>query len=140
MNSNSRLIAKAALLDGQGNVLVLTRSETDKRRPGEFDFPGGTIEPGESAELGAAREIEEEIGVVIAPEDLNLGYSATQYYEGKSMIRFLFFATIAPDTPVKLSFEHSKWRWMPLKDMLATYSHPVYVDGMKYLLEHDLLK
>ena len=56
----------AALLRRAGRVLLCHRSPDRRWFPDVWDFPGGHVEPDESAEDALAREIEEEIGVVIA--------------------------------------------------------------------------
>jgi 8-oxo-dGTP pyrophosphatase MutT (NUDIX family) len=51
------------LFDSKGYVLLLRRADT-----GEWAFPGGVIEDGETSEEAARRECEEEIGR--QPDDL----------------------------------------------------------------------
>ena len=59
-----RLGAIAVVLDA-GNVLLVQR----KKQPdaGLWGFPGGHVEPGETALAAAARELEEETGVIGRP-------------------------------------------------------------------------
>ncbi|WP_198667734.1 NUDIX hydrolase N-terminal domain-containing protein [Glycomyces dulcitolivorans] len=59
--------AELAILDGDGGVLLIQRSDT-----GQWAMPGGACEVGESWSGTAAREAFEEIGVDIAPEKLRL--------------------------------------------------------------------
>lgn len=52
-------------------ALILTRRATTLRdHPGQWALPGGRIEPGESPEQAALREIEEEIGLWVDPRDV----------------------------------------------------------------------
>ncbi len=67
-----KIYAKAVLFDSQGRVLLLRRSLTDDQKPGEQDFPGGEVEPGEDVGAGMAREIMEETGMTISVSDLHL--------------------------------------------------------------------
>jgi 8-oxo-dGTP pyrophosphatase MutT (NUDIX family) len=50
-------------------ALLLTRRAAGlKRHGGQWALPGGRLDPGESAEDAALRELEEELGLVLAPE------------------------------------------------------------------------
>ena len=133
------LIAKTALMNEQGEILILTRSDTDDRRPGGLDLPGGVVDEGENYEVAASREIKEEIGVDVAPSDLSLVFSETSYYERETAIRFLFIAVLKQNTPITLSYEHSDSVWMGRQRIVDEYSHPVWVKAIQYAAEHSLL-
>jgi len=56
--------ARLAAPDSEGWVVLFTkRSQKVEAHKGEISFPGGVIEPGESALGAALREIEEEVGI-----------------------------------------------------------------------------
>lgn len=52
----------AALVDGDGRVLVATRPP-GRSMAGRWEFPGGKIEPGEAPEAALVRELAEELGI-----------------------------------------------------------------------------
>lgn len=54
----------ALIENEQGQLLACKRAETT-HLGGHWEFPGGKIEPGESAQDALIREIAEELGVVI---------------------------------------------------------------------------
>jgi len=58
-------IAAAVILDGDGRMLVVRKSGTDA-----FMQPGGKLEPGESAAECLARELHEELALVVALDEL----------------------------------------------------------------------
>lgn len=58
------LVAAAALVDGDGRVLVAERP-TGKPMAGLWEFPGGKLEAGETPEAALRREIVEELGVTL---------------------------------------------------------------------------
>ena len=59
----------AAVVDGDSLLLV-----EDFRSPGEWKLPSGRMELGESPREGVARELEEETGLAVDPDDLTYFY------------------------------------------------------------------
>ena len=59
------LVVAVALIDPDGRILIAQRPE-GKQLAGLWEFPGGKIEPGESADAALKREIQEELGVDIS--------------------------------------------------------------------------
>ena len=59
------LVVAAALIDASGRVLV-QRRPPGKALAGLWEFPGGKVEPGETPEAALVRELEEELGIVVA--------------------------------------------------------------------------
>jgi 8-oxo-dGTP diphosphatase len=57
------LVAAAALIDGEGRVLLAQRPE-GKSLAGLWEFPGGKVEAEETPEAALIRELEEELGIV----------------------------------------------------------------------------
>ena len=55
-----------AIIEHEGKILVAQRGPS-QRMTGKWEFPGGKLEPGESAETCIAREIFEELEIVILP-------------------------------------------------------------------------
>ena len=65
---NPRIIVSAVCVyDAAGRLLTVRKRGTDK-----FMHPGGKPEPGETAVQAAARELEEEVGIVVDPRELEL--------------------------------------------------------------------
>jgi 8-oxo-dGTP diphosphatase len=62
-------VAAVALVNKAGFVLVQRRNISGTH-PGLWEFPGGKLEPGESPEEAAVRELHEELGIIIAMNDL----------------------------------------------------------------------
>jgi len=58
------LVVAAALVDGDGRVLICQRPE-GKHLAGLWEFPGGKLEPGETPEACLIRELNEELGITV---------------------------------------------------------------------------
>ena len=61
------VVAAVVLWDAAGRVLCVRKRGTDT-----FMLPGGKIEPGESSDVTAVREIDEELGLVLDRSALRL--------------------------------------------------------------------
>jgi 8-oxo-dGTP diphosphatase len=65
---NPRIIVSAVCVyDAAGRLLTVRKRGTDK-----FMHPGGKPEPGETAVQAAARELQEEVGIIVDPRELTL--------------------------------------------------------------------
>lgn len=61
------VVSAVCVFDPSGRLLTVRKRGTEM-----FMHPGGKPEPGESAVQAAARELAEEVGIVIDPQDLEL--------------------------------------------------------------------
>jgi 8-oxo-dGTP pyrophosphatase MutT (NUDIX family) len=67
---DARAFAGVILVDRRGWILMQERDEHPRIDPETWGLSGGHLEPGESPEEGALRELEEETGVALSPTDL----------------------------------------------------------------------
>lgn len=62
-------VAVVVMPDAESRAsVILTVRASGLRHAGQWACPGGRLEPGETAEAAALRELEEEIGLVLPPE------------------------------------------------------------------------
>jgi mutator protein MutT len=54
----------AAIIEKNGKILICQRKQKDGS-PGQWEFPGGKIEPRETEQQCVAREVEEELGLTV---------------------------------------------------------------------------
>ena len=93
------------LVDARGWVLLQERDEHAPIAPERWAASGGHVEPGESFLEAAVRELEEETGLVVAPEELQLvGIYDIHHVERASDDRMALFvaATTATDADIVL--------------------------------------
>ena len=67
--------AEVLVFDPEGRILLQRRADT-----GEWAIPGGMMEPGESFEQTARREVEEECGLILGTLTLLNIYSGQDFY------------------------------------------------------------
>lgn len=62
----------ALMRDSDGvSVFPLTKRPSKMRaHPGQFALPGGSVDPGETPQEGAVRELSEELGLTATPDDI----------------------------------------------------------------------
>src|SRR5688572_398049 len=76
----------------QDNKVLLSRRYDTGYRDGEYGLPAGHIEAAEFATTAAMREAEEEVGVVIKPEDLLPAHIVHRHCSDHERIDFFFSA------------------------------------------------
>lgn len=106
------IVVVAALIRRQGKVLVGQRPEGGSLA-GQWEFPGGKIEFGESPEEALSRELSEELG--IHADIGSLKFAATHNY-GKTGILFLFYEVKFWKGQLKTQ-QHMELKWVTPKEL-----------------------
>ncbi|TCC27900.1 NUDIX domain-containing protein [Kribbella speibonae] len=100
---------KALLRHQDGRFLVVRHSYADTRR---WALPGGGYKPArETSPQAAAREIHEELGLVVPPEAFTVLTTTVTTLEGKHDTLTILTAFVADDV-VRLSAEIAEARWV----------------------------
>ena len=101
----------------KGGVSVLVVSS--KKEPGNWIFPKGHVEDGETSEEAGVRELEEEGGVtgeLIGPAGVQ------QFYWGGRKYRVEYFLIRATGETAKT--DGRKKVWLPFEDAVERLTHP----------------
>lgn len=56
-------VVAGVIFNGAGDAILLARRPSNKHQGDKWEFPGGKVEKGESAESALSRELEEELGI-----------------------------------------------------------------------------
>jgi len=122
-NDTFRFGAHAIILNSDGHVLLLKRIYGDKG----WGLPGGSIEPGETIHQALYRECREEIGIEVQDAVLT-GF----YYHSKQNAQVAIFrCSIPKGEEIKLSSEHSEYKWMHISELSEIQRQRV-LDALEY--------
>ena len=114
------LVTAAALIDGDGRVLLAQRPP-GKSMAGLWEFPGGKVHAGESAEDALIRELREELAIDVTASCLAPLTFASHEYDDFHLLMPLFACRRWKGTPHPL--EGQKLAWVG-KDHLGDYEMP----------------
>jgi 8-oxo-dGTP diphosphatase len=107
-----RMVAAALILRG-GEVLICQR-RPDQPMALKWEFPGGKMEPGESAEQALKRELEEELGID-AVIGTRVAHTRHTYRSGGA-VDLQFFVVHTYQGELR-NVIFNEFRWCPLKDL-----------------------
>ncbi len=107
-------VVAAALYDQAGRVLIAERP-AGKHMAGRWEFPGGKIAAGESEAHALARELHEELGVVVGSGHRLMSLSHS--YEDRLVELALWVVLSYSGEPAPL--EGQRLKWVPPQDLPA---------------------
>ena len=103
-----RTVVAAVIERADRRVLIGQRRKHDSS-PLKWEFPGGKMEDGESAEAALARELREELGATLT-KSVELGRVQHYYADRDETLEIRFFAAaIANDAVKPITFEQIAW-------------------------------
>ncbi|MEO7679414.1 MAG: (deoxy)nucleoside triphosphate pyrophosphohydrolase [Sphingomonas sp.] len=101
-------VVAAALFDDAGQVRVQRRA-AGKTMAGLWEFPGGKVEAGESPEVALVRELSEELGILVAAEDLVPLTFASRPLDGRHLLLLLYECRAWRHQPAALDADELLW-------------------------------
>lgn len=137
-------VAKVLIIDSHNRGLVLILGKHLKYPEKSYlpDLPGGIVDTGESEQAAVIREVHEECDITLDPESIQLAYSETSYYEkeNKSVTKLLYIAYVDKEPSVTLSWEHSDYKWVAVKELHTIDLRPFFNDAIEYTSINNLIK
>lgn len=124
LTAEVKLLQKVVLVHGE-KILILRRATNSFSRPNQWDLPGGNSEWPETTESirnphisDAVREVKEETGISIKPEDIVHQIHFSTYFDAKKQTYtvILGWKVVLPNEfdpqLVQISDEHSEYTWI----------------------------
>lgn len=108
--SESAMIEVVAAIIEDGGQYLACRRHIERDAGGLWEFPGGKLEPGETAEDALAREVREELGV----EARSIGHFVTV---DKGTLRLIFLRARLEGARPTVSTDHDRLEWLALDEL-----------------------
>lgn len=109
-------IGVKAIIEKDGKILFMKRSEKYEYLSESWDIPGGRLNFGEEPEEGLKREIKEETGLELEEIKQILDANTVFKNEEKQIVRITYLCTVK-DGKHQLSQEHTELQWIPIKKL-----------------------
>jgi len=116
---NPRASTAAFILNSKGELLVACRAKEPAKDT--LDLPGGFVDNYENAEQGMVREIKEETGLDIAPEEVRYLFSIPNVYRYSGMdihtLDLFFICHVDEKAVAKAGDDAAELTWLPLREV-----------------------
>lgn len=116
--------------DTELNVWVQTRVD-DGPFHGLLEFPGGGIEPAETPLEAVVREVQEEVGIIVQPEDAKFMGTYQNEHRERTIVLYIF---LFPD----YSTLEGKGEWLNINRELLSSPYQGLIPGPNHKIIDDL--
>ena len=99
-----RFSSAAVLIENEQGELLIVKSDYKDH----WSLPGGIVDPGESPLKAAVREVEEEVGIKIDAENLQLAMVASRHSDEFLTNQFVFFAQLENNVLSEIKLQESE--------------------------------
>lgn len=118
---NMSLVQVAAAIIYQNDQVLIAQRPSNKHKGGYWEFPGGKVEPLETAEQALGRELQEELDIIVHDEGVSPFSQVEFKYPEKSVLLHFFWVRSFKGEPKGM--EGQPIRWVPFEH-LEQYEFP----------------
>jgi 8-oxo-dGTP diphosphatase len=117
--------AQKAVVQDNGKVLMVRKSEDDPNYPGQWELPGGRLKDAEMLSNHMVREVLEETGLTVVPgPPIDLwSWDMSWHGEHVRVVAVSRYCTLVPAAPAELRREADDYlieqQWFSTADLLA---------------------
>lgn len=116
MKTNQIVLVVACVLVDSGNNVLLTCRPAGKTMAGLWEFPGGKVKPSEIPEEALARELHEELGIVVQTYHLRPLTFASHSYEDFHLLMPLYICWQFAGRLIER--EGQAFEWIAVNDLI----------------------
>jgi 8-oxo-dGTP diphosphatase len=117
---------KVLLKNSEGKYLFMRRTSYESAAAGKWDIPGGRIDVATGLRENLAREVMEETGLAMTSEPrIIAAQDIFPKVQDRHVVRITYIG--AAEGEVRLSSEHSEYRWMTFAQMQQEENLDSYV-------------
>jgi mutator protein MutT len=106
------ILVTAAIIEKEGLILAARRGE-GKHLAGFWEFPGGKLEEGESPETCLARELSEELGVMVK---IGAFFGESVFDYGDKVVKLLAYRVSHLGGEFR-PVDHDQLAWLPVDEL-----------------------
>ena len=127
------MIEGVSILPFHGENIITLKEYRYPIRLWQTELQGGLIDPGETAEQAAVRELKEETGLTI--DVVKPAYTFTKIRKDYQTVGIGYLAS-TDDDHVSISFEHTDYKWCPIDELKDYLCDEIYQDIINTLKEY----
>jgi|SRR3989344_5532290 len=109
---NPRFHVVSCALEHDGEILLLKRTGDDDEWGTTWCMPGGEIEEGEREIEALLREVREETGLELSPDDATFVAKTYIRHGGFDVVHNFFNVRLEKRFDVRINSEHTEFSWM----------------------------
>lgn len=108
-NSEWLHVVAAVILNDSEDSVLLARRPKNKHQGGKWEFPGGKVEPAEIVSIALQRELDEELGIDVAPEQMSSYIEIRHRYPDKNIFLDVWLVKAFSGNPYGREGQEVRW-------------------------------